>query len=116
MALAQKYRLTGKKQFDLIKKRGRLIDGPLFSLLVFRSREKEGPKFGFIVSKRIDKRAVVRNRLRRVLAEAVRQILPEVGPDLRGIFLAKSALKKAELNQVLTLVRKKLGEFAEKKT
>jgi len=114
MALAKKYRLTGKKQFDLVKKRGQLIDASLFSLLVFRSQEKEGPKFGFVVSKRIDKRAVVRNKIRRVLAEAVRQVLPEIREDLRIIFLAKPALKEVDFNQVLTLVRKKFGEFAEK--
>ena len=115
MALARKYRLIGKKEFELTKKQGKLVQTPLFALLINQSNQLEEPKFGFIVSKKIDRRAIIRHRLKRILSEAVRRILPEIRKDLKVIILAKPALKQADLNQVLNLMRKKFGEFAEKK-
>ncbi len=46
------------------------------------------PRFAFIVSTKIDKRATVRNRMRRVLSESVRHLLPTIAP-IDGIFIAK---------------------------
>ena len=53
MTLRREYRLRGKKEFDKVKEKGRMIKGPFFSLLVLEKQEKDGPKFGFIVSKKI---------------------------------------------------------------
>jgi ribonuclease P protein component len=48
-----------------------------------RRREDEGPaRVGFTVSKRVAKKAVERNRIRRRLKEAVRQVAP--GSALAG--------------------------------
>lgn len=49
------------------------------SLPFFRIQVEENnlacSRFGFIVTKKIDKRAVIRNRLKRVLREAVKELL-----------------------------------------
>lgn len=115
MTLAKDYRLKGKKEFNRVKGKGKLTEGPFFSLLVLDKQEKNGPKFGFIVSKKIDKRAVERNRIRRLLARAAREILPEARKDVRVIFLVKKRIKEAGLNEVLESLRRKLGEYAEKR-
>ncbi len=114
MALAKQYRLKGKKEFERVKKEGRLINGLLFSLLILKSQQTDGPKFGFVVSKKIDKRAVVRNRIRRLISEAVRQVLPDIRQDLKVVFLAKLSLKKASSEEVFSSVRRFLGKYAEK--
>ena len=114
MTLKREYRLRGKKEFDKIKKEGRLVQNPFFSLLILEKQE-DGPKFGFIVSKKIDKRAVVRNRIRRLLAEACRQILPKMRKDVKIAFLPKQSLKQASLDDILKSLRGNFGEFAEKK-
>jgi ribonuclease P protein component len=46
------------------------------------------PRFAFIVSKKIDKRATVRNRMRRTMSESVRHILGTIRP-IDGICIAK---------------------------
>jgi len=105
MALAKKYRLKKRKDFEAVKKKGKLISGPLFSLLVLKEKSTES-KFAFIVSKKIDKRAVVRNKIRRRLAEAVRQILPKISANLKVVFLAKPNLKEAKFEDIIRELKK----------
>lgn len=113
MALAKNNRLKSRADFEAVKKKGRLIFTPFFSLLVLATEDFSGPKFGFIVSKRIDKRAVVRNKLRRMLARVSRELTPSLKPNLHLVFLAKVAIKQAEEKDLTKLLRGKLGEYAE---
>lgn len=110
MALPRENRLKGKKEFDLIKKKGKLIQTPLFSLLILKTKDRKGPKFGFIVSKKIDQRAVVRNRIRRLLREGAKEILPKMNNNLKVIVLAKQSLKKAGLTDIVKELKESLRE------
>ena len=51
--------------------------------------------FAFLVSKKLDKRAVVRNKIKRRLSEAVRSLLPQVKAGQAVIILAKKEILKA---------------------
>lgn len=112
--LPKNYRFSLKSQ----KKKdegplGERFRGPLFNLLITRLKEK-GEKlpttqFAFVVSSQIAKKATERNRLKRLLAEAVGQLLPQTqagfcvaifaGPTLAGKPLVeiKAELEKAFL-------------------
>lgn len=100
MALPTRHRLKKKKEFDLVKREGKLIRDKLFSVLFFKDKTSDGPKFGLVVSKKIDKRAVERNRIRRLLAEAIAELLPETGKNLKFVILAKHTLKTATLSEI----------------
>ena len=71
---------------------------PLFNVRI--SDNKEGKvRFGFIVSKKIDKRAVVRNRTKRVLRAAAEGFLKElVGKDI--VVVSKKSLSFKEKEEV----------------
>ena len=71
---------------------GRRISDPLFSL---HWRAGEGPaRLGMAVSRKVDTRAVVRNRIKRVLRESMREILPALaGGDY--VVVARSAASRA---------------------
>lgn len=94
--LKKEERISSKKEFAEVKEKGRLVATPLFSI-IFIKKEAER-KFAAIVSKRISKKAVERNQIRRRLMEAVRlnkEIFPE---GFRGIFLVKkNILDKKEM-------------------
>jgi ribonuclease P protein component len=63
---------------------------PLFNVRIFDNKENK-VRFGFVVSKRIDKRAVVRNRTKRVLRQAAKEVLRDlVGKDI--VVIAKKSL------------------------
>lgn len=53
-------------------------------------------RFAFVVPKSVDKRAVTRNRVRRILRESVRLLLPTIVPGLDGVFLVRKGSPKAQ--------------------
>lgn len=69
--LKAEQRLSRQKDFDRVFSQGRFFSEGTLSLKMVR-----GPyavsRFGFIVSKKVSKKAVVRNRLKRRLRESVR--------------------------------------------
>jgi ribonuclease P protein component len=98
--LPRAYRLPAS-QFAAVKSRGQLFQSPLFGILVsFTPSGVEGPRFGFIVSTKISSQAVVRNRLRRLLREGLRPLLPSISPGHDFIILAKHQALIAHLNQI----------------
>ena len=47
--------------------------------LTLRYKKTPGvPRFAFVVSTKVDKRATVRNRIRRIYSESVRKLLPRI--------------------------------------
>lgn len=98
--LPSQYRLPLRTEFTRIQKEGQLFQGKLFSLLVARTQKIKFSQFGFIISTKVDKKAVKRNRGRRLLIEAIREILPKIKPGFSVIFLAKKALIDQELKAV----------------
>jgi len=65
MSLPKKNRLKKKELFKKIKQSGQLIRTPFFNILFLRQDGVDLPKIGVIVSKKIDKSAVVRNKIKR---------------------------------------------------
>ena len=91
MALPQEYRLKRKKDFEEIKKSGQIYHASFFSVLLTRDKSQDPSLFGFLISKKIDLRAVKRNRLRRIFSEAVRVNISNINPGFKVLFLVKKA-------------------------
>jgi ribonuclease P protein component len=86
------HRFASRKDFAEVKENGRLVPGRFWGMLILKREDNLPSRFGFVVSKKIDKRAVVRNRLRRQLAGAILTSLPEIKPGWGIIFLTKRSL------------------------
>ncbi len=72
--LKKENRLTSKFEFNLVRKYGTSSSSASFHLTYLRPMNHNGPtKVGFVVSNRFDKRAVMRNRVKRIFRELVRQ-------------------------------------------
>jgi ribonuclease P protein component len=81
---------------------------PLFHVRVSENNTDKA-RFGFVVSKKIDKRAVVRNKTKRVLREAAKALIDRVlGKDI--IIIAKKELSPKEKEEV----KKELGNIFDK--
>jgi ribonuclease P protein component len=72
-----------------IKAKSQKFENPLLSVKIASSDEDE-TKFGFVVSKKIDQRAVVRNKTKRVLKKAARQLLNKLDKGKNIIVYAKA--------------------------
>ena len=86
--LSKIIRKTGEKKYN----------SALFTIII--SDSKDGKvRFGFVVSKKIDKRAVVRNRTKRVLSDAAKDFLEDLaGKDI--VVVAKKSLTFTEKEDV----------------
>lgn len=92
--LKKEERISNKADYEEIKKEGQRKDS---SLLVLLWQEKKGRRFGTIISKRISKKAVERNKIRRRLMEAVRKNKEIFPNNFWGLFLVrKNILDKSE--------------------
>jgi len=99
--LPRKHRLPLRTELARVQKEGRLFQGRLFSLLVCSTSEVSGLlRFGFIISTKIHKKAVKRNRAKRLLNEAIGQLLPKIKPGFDVIVLAKKKIIDASLAEL----------------
>ncbi|HBL52180.1 MAG: ribonuclease P [Microgenomates group bacterium GW2011_GWA2_39_19] len=98
--LRKENRLTKRVDFQKVLKQGKMVQGRLFSLSFLKSPEDFQPKFGIIVSNKISKRAVARNRIRRLLREAIRKSLVRAPRGSIFVLLTKKSALEAKSNQV----------------
>ncbi|MFC1789887.1 ribonuclease P protein component [Patescibacteria group bacterium] len=75
-----------------VLQKGRLINGFLFSVLVFNLGDSRPPRFAFVISSKICKRAVERNRLKRLLRESLKPLLQRISLGTIVLFLGKKKL------------------------
>ncbi len=70
MALPTKNRLKNKKDFEVVFKKGRALNG---SFLFIKSLPSSCgyPRFGFVVAAKFAPKAVLRNKIRRILADVI---------------------------------------------
>lgn len=73
----------------------------MFSFVFFERGDSKVSRFGFIVSTKISKRAVIRNRVRRLLRESVQNSLQQTNPGYDCVFLAKTNLVGKRYDEVL---------------
>jgi len=75
--LAKQYRLRTTNDFKGVFKKGRgvTVDGLLVKV---RKAGQNQPRLGIVVSKKVAKKAVTRNRIRRVLGEAIRPHMDKI--------------------------------------
>lgn len=105
-------RITSRAEFQEIKNTGEMKATELFSVVYLnlpltpplKKDGKEDMKFGAIVSKKISKKAVIRNQIKRRLFEAVRLNMDIFPEGFRGIFLVKKNIlnkKEGEIEECL---------------
>src|ERR1700737_4678011 len=96
--LPKQYRLKRAKDFARARRLGRSAGTALVGLYVSRTRSPE-MRIGFSVNKRVGK-AVIRNRVKRLLREAMRPHLPALRPGQDLVFIARPAAANASLAQI----------------
>ena len=74
MALNTKNRLKKKRDLEKVFKKGKAVRGN-FLFIKRLKNELDDPRFGFVVSTKISRKATERNRIRRILSEAIRPLI-----------------------------------------
>ena len=103
--LPKRHRLKTKADFDRVYKQGRKYYSKNFQLIVAPQKLEnlpevfKLPRFGFVASKKVGK-AVMRNKAKRMLREAVQAEFPELKNDFEAIFIAFNTLPEQKLSNV----------------
>ena len=100
MPLPKENRLKAKKDFDNIFKNGRSIRGH-FLLIKTIGAVSSSPRVGFIVPAKTVKKAVTRNKVKRILSSMVQQNLNKIRKDM-VVLLLKMPLNKKEVKEALS--------------
>lgn len=100
--LPKQHRLSLRTEFKRLREEGKLFQGKLFGLLVATKPVGGLSRFTFLVSTKIHKMAHKRNRARRLISEAVYELLPKVVPGFEGVFLVKKGILEADFKQIKT--------------
>lgn len=85
--LTKQHRLA-EKNIRLVKDKGSYYQTPFFTL-VYLKDQKTPSQFAFVISKKVDKRATIRNKTKRLLAGSVREMVSQLEDGYRLIFLVK---------------------------
>jgi len=87
--LTKKHRLP-KKRIEQVKNNGRYFQTPFFSLVYLAGRQVDS-QFAFVLSKRVSKKATIRNKTKRLIAGSVREMMADVRSGFWVVFLVKKA-------------------------
>lgn len=104
--LKKKYRLTKRKQFNYIYKKGRSSHSDLLTLVYCGAKLRE-IKIGFSASKKVGN-SVIRHRAIRLMREAVKPYIIHMAPNNSYIFIAKESITGKHLNDIKKHIEKVL--------
>ena len=96
--MRRQYRLRDKDRFQQVRRQGRSYKHPLM-VLVILPNELPHSRFGFTASKRIGN-AVKRNRVRRLMREAVRLQWDDIAPGWDVVCIARRPIATATFYEV----------------
>lgn len=107
MGLPKANRLKQRQDFDRVYQSGKRRRATGLHLAVLRNSRLAGSsevlpiQVGISISKKVSKRAVVRNRIKRQLKAIVRQLLPRLESGLRMVILVRSEALTYEYGEFL---------------
>jgi len=101
--LKKELRIRKQKEFDNIFKKGVYYSEKFLGLKVVENDLKVA-RFGFIASNKISKKAVERNRIKRLLRETVRLKYSKIKSGFDGIFMFRGKDVKKSFDEVDTVV------------
>ncbi|BDM82799.1 ribonuclease P protein component [Acaryochloris marina] len=107
--LSTSHRLKKNREFSVVYRKGKRQSTKYLVLRTYRSganSQKKPIRIGFSISQKVSKRAVVRNRIKRQLRAACRQLLPELQPGWDVVIVVRTAAVQCDYFQFLQQLRK----------
>jgi ribonuclease P protein component len=103
----RKFRLTRSEDFKRVRRSGKSYAHPLVVLIV-QKHDQPRIKVGVAAGRTVGT-AVLRNRSKRLLREAMRTLLPETASSVDLLLIARPALASATLEQARQALTALLG-------
>lgn len=107
--LAKEYRLTKNNDFARVAQRGKAVFGREISLKWIKN-DLDHSRFGIVVSLKIDKRAAVRNRVKRRIRAILKKHLSEFVSGYDFLFLTQPMVKMLDYHGIEAVILKIFGQ------
>lgn len=101
--LPKNYRLRLKNDFDRLFKEGKFA-GQSFLTLGFAKNTLNVSRFAVIVGKKVNKKAVVRNSIKRKIIEVLRLNLDKIKPSFDLVFIVKPEIQGKKYKEIELVV------------
>jgi len=85
-------RLTSKRDFERVKQKGTLFNKGSIGLSVYNRGDQKPTRVGIIVSLKVSKKAVDRNKIKRMIRESIRRKLDSFKKGYDIVFLTKTSI------------------------
>ncbi|MCD6550111.1 ribonuclease P protein component [bacterium] len=105
--LPKENRLKKQKDFDRVFGKGESYKTNFFTIR-FVENNLDKTRFGFVVSKKIHKKAVVRNKNKRRLREIIRKMLPDIKQGIDAVIIVKKDLSQEDFQAIERQVKELL--------
>jgi ribonuclease P protein component len=107
------FRLKKRKDFRKVFRAGTSVANRQFVLYTFKRMDEDVPRLGISISRKIGK-AVVRNRIKRLIKEIVRHWMHQIQPQTDLVLIVRNpvaGLKYNEMESSLRHVMKRANVF-----
>jgi ribonuclease P protein component len=101
--LKKENRISKKKDFDRAFKAGQSFYGKIIGLKVVVNDLKYS-RFGIIISAKVSKKAVERNRIRRIIREEIKELIQKINSGKDFVFIIKSEAKKLNSKEIRLII------------
>lgn len=104
--LSKKYRMKQNSQFVYSFKKGQSFKSKFLVLVLAKNRYKDS-KIGIVVSKKLGN-SVVRNRIKRLIRESVREEVENLKSNLNLVFIARQGIENSNFKEINSLIKELL--------
>ena len=98
-------RLQKEKDIEKVLRRGKAEKEGLLVLKRLKS-DTEKTRFGFLISKKVSKKAIERNKIKRRLRELVKDNLQELRQGTDNLLIALPGVEKKDFKQTKEMINK----------
>jgi ribonuclease P protein component len=102
--LSKDNRIKKKKDFELIFKNSKNFKNNFFILKIAKN-DLGVNRFGFVISKKVSKKAVIRNKIRRRLSEAVKVEINNIKAGMDLILIVLPGAEKKDFYEIKEAVK-----------
>jgi ribonuclease P protein component len=107
VGLSKQNRLKHWRDFRTVYRRGKRVHGKNLVLVVYQNGESP-TQVGISISRKVSKKAVIRNRIKRRIRHACRELLPQTDLSLQIIIIVRHCAVQCEYEIFLRELEKLL--------
>ncbi len=108
--LPKKYRLKKRKEIEFVFKKGETVQDTFLKVKVAK-RKDDCLKVAFIAPVGVFKKAVSRNKVKRLMSEAFKPHLENIPKGISIIFIAKEKILKKSVFELEKIIERNISKF-----